>query len=209
MTSTAAPGPTATAAPEIPEPTTTNTLPPPPAPTTAAASTAGDLDAGSLPVPSGWRTVAGKGGEEEGYLGNGTWVHARDPRYAAFDVITIGCAQVTRDDYTDPTTALEGTYQRRGEPGVGLVLEFATATDARAYFDLYLEQVAACRGADAPVQISRLDTPTGLIDRRRYPDSDWTEVGNVVGRRVTLIILSDPKPGMTRTAAAALLAAIG
>jgi hypothetical protein len=35
-------------------------------------------------------------------------------------------------------------------------------------------------------------SPTGLIDRRTYPDGDWTEVGAVAGRRVTLVILSDP-----------------
>jgi hypothetical protein len=187
---------TPTAAPtepsEIPEPTTTNTLPPPAAPTKAAPSTAGGLDATSLPVPSGWKTIARAGGEEEGYLGNGTWVHQRDPRYAAFDVITIGCAAVTRDDYTDPTAALEGTYERKGEPGIGLVLEFATPPQAAAYFDLYQRQVTACQDEDAPVQITRVDSPTGLIDRRAYPDGDWTEVGNVSDRRVTLIILSDP-----------------
>ena len=49
------------------------------------------------------------GGDEEGFLGNGTWVHARDPRYAAQDVIAVGCAAVTRDDYADPTR-LEGNY---------------------------------------------------------------------------------------------------
>ena len=33
---------------------------------------------------------------------------------------------VTRDDYTDPTAALEGNYRNHsGAPGVGLALEFA------------------------------------------------------------------------------------
>lgn len=225
--SPAAPNPTASTAPgtqassaqppkagatepsEIPEPTTTNTLPPPAAPTKAAPSTAGGLDASSLPVPAGWKTIAREGGEEEGYLGNGTWVHERDPRYAAFDVITIGCAAVTRDDYTDPTAALEGTYQRKGEPGIGLVLEFATPAQAAAYFDLYQRQVTACQGDDAPVQITRVDNPTGLIDRRAYPDGDWTEVGNVSDRRVTLIILSDPGMRISARDARTLLTQIG
>lgn len=193
---------------EIPEPTTTNTLPPPRAPTKAAPSTAGDLSAKSLPVPAGWRTIARAGGEEDGYLGNGTWVHARDPRYAAFDVITIGCSAVTRDDYTDPTTALEGTYARHSEPGIGLVLEFATASDATTYFDLYRQQVDACRGDGGPVQIRVLDSDTGLIDQRTYPDGDWTEIGKLVDRRVTMIILSDPGHGITAGQAESVLAAV-
>ena len=203
--SAATPGESAS---EIPEPTTTNTLPPPPAPTAPAPSTAGDLDASSLPVPSGWRTIAREGGEEEGYLGNGTWIHGRDPRYAAFDVITMGCAAVTRDDYRDPTSALEGTYDRRGEPGIGLVLEFATAAEATAYFDLYIAQAQACRGDDAPVQINVLRRDGGLIDQRSYPDGDWTEVGKAAGRRVTLIILSDPGHEISSAQANSLLTAI-
>ena len=67
------------------------------------------------------------GSDEEGFEGNGTWVHARDPRYAAQDVITLGCATVTRDDYTDPDAALEGNYHNRsGDRGIGLVLELTT-----------------------------------------------------------------------------------
>ncbi len=133
-TSTAAspaPAPASPAPAEPDEPTTTNTLPPPPAPTAAAPSTAGELQASALPVPDGWRTVARKGSEEEGYRGNGTWVHARDPRYAAQDVITIGCADVTRDDYADPVAALAGDYVDAAKnPGVGLALQFADETGA-------------------------------------------------------------------------------
>ena len=98
-----------TARPTVVEPTTTNTLPPPAEPTKPAPTRAGPLTAASLPIPRGWRTVVRAGGPEEGYEGNGTWVHGRDPRYAALDVISIGCAAVTRDDYRDPIHALEGT----------------------------------------------------------------------------------------------------
>ena len=207
-TPTATPAASSPSVSTVPEPTTTNTLPPPPAPTRAAPSTAGDLTAGSLPVPDGWRRVVRKGGQEEGYLGNGTWVHARDPRYAAYDVITIGCAQVTRDDYRDPSSALEGTYDRKGRPGIGLVLEFRTGSEASAYFALYRSQAAACHGSSAPVQIQILPSSGGLVDRRTYPDGDWTEVGKLVDRRVTLIILSDPGHEISTGQAASLLAAI-
>jgi hypothetical protein len=197
-----------TAGPEVPEPTTTNTLPPPPEPSGPAPSTAGDLGEDALPTPSGWHPTARPGGDEEGYLGNGTWVHARDPRYAAFDVMAVGCAPVTRDDYADPISALEGTYDRAGEPGIGLVLEFATASAAQRYFDLYLAQLDACGGAEAPIRVERVTSPAGLIDRRLHPEGAWIEIGKVHGRRVTLIILSDPDRSIPDDAATRLLAQI-
>lgn len=207
--STPAP-PVSTPAPAAPtavaEPTTTNTLPPPPAPTAPAASTAGSLDASSLPVIEGWRTVARAGGDEEGYLGNGTWVHARDARYAAFDAITIGCADITRDDYPDPVAALEGTYQNSsGAPGVGLALDFAGPADAQRYWQRYRDQVRACTG-DQPVRIEVIADDSGLIDRRSYPDGEWLEVGRAGGTRVTLVILSDDDRSITAERAREILA---
>jgi len=185
-----APRPTPSA---VPEPTTTNTLPAPPEPTRPAPSVAGRLSARSLPVPAGWRSVARSGGTEEGYLGNGTWVHARDPRYAAQDVITLGCAAVTRDDYPDPVAALEGTLSGpEGEPGVVLALDFADARSATAYFRRYSEQVRACTQPSGPVLAAVQPSSRGLVNRRTYPDGRWTEVADVRGRRATCVILSDP-----------------
>jgi hypothetical protein len=133
-------------------------------------------------------------------------VHARDPRYAAQDVITIGCADVTRDDYTDPTSALEGNLRsRRGEPGIGLALQFADDAAATHYFALYTRQVQACTHADDPVRTTLLPGVNGLADRRTYPDGEWTEVGRQVGRRVTLIVLSDPGFTITPTQAQRLI----
>ncbi len=178
----------------ISEPTTTNTLPAPPDPTKAAASTAGTLTAAVLPVPTGWHTVIKRGDQEEGYRGNGTWVHARDPRYAATDTVTIGCTEVTRDDFTDPASALEGSYQNAaGEPGVGLAMQFGTAAAASHYFTLYRRQVSACTDPDGPMTATVLPSQLGLIDHRSYPgDDEWTEVVKLDGRRVTLIALTDP-----------------
>ncbi|GAA1427841.1 hypothetical protein GCM10009616_06080 [Microlunatus lacustris] len=194
----------------VPEPTTTNTLPPPPEPTGPAPSTAGDLTADALPVPAGWRTVPREGGAEEGFQGNGTWVHARDPRYAAQDVITIGCADVTRDDYPDPVAALEGSYaDEDGAPGVVLALAFADETAATAYWQRYTAQVEACRTLDDPVRTELVEGLPGLVDRRTYPDGEWTEVGRRTGARVTLVILTDPGHQMTRDQARALLQQLG
>ena len=179
------------------EPTTTNTLAPPPEPTGPAPSTAGDLDAAVLPVPAGWRTQVREGGEEEGFEGNGTWVRARDARYAAQDVITIGCTEVTRDDYPDPVRALEGGYtDGDGSPGIGLVLEFEDAAAASGYWDRYTEQVRACATLADPVRTDEVAVRQpadgdALMDRRTYPDGEWTEVGVRRGDRVTLVILND------------------
>ncbi len=200
---------TSPVSPSFAEPTTTNTLPPPPPPSEPAPSTAGELSAGSLPVPRGWRTAVLDGGEEEGFLGNGTWVHARDPRYAAQDVITLGCSPVTRDDYADPVAALEGNYRNSsGAPGVGLALQFADEQAADNYFELYRRQVTACSTGE-PVRITIETDVGGLVDRRTYPDSEWTEIAERNGRRITLIILSDPGHNLSKAAAQRILDQIG
>ncbi|MCW2804336.1 MAG: hypothetical protein JWN06_2553 [Propionibacteriaceae bacterium] len=190
------------------EPTSTNTLPPPPRPSRPAPSTAGRLTSKSLPVPAGWHPVTRKGGAEEGYQGNGTWVHQRDPRYAARDAITIGCADVSRDDYSDPVAALEGTYESpAGDPGIGLVLQFGTTDAAKGYYARYVQQVSACTSEDGPVVAEVIPSDQGLIDRRSYPDGDWTEVAALRRSRVTLVILTDPGHKISTAAAERLLAA--
>jgi hypothetical protein len=193
-----------------PEPTTTNTLPPPPAPTAPAAKTAGKLTAKDLPVPKGWRTVARPGGIDEGYQGNGTWTHARDARYAAQAVITIGCAPITRDDYPDPIAALEGTYGHKGainsQPGVGDLLQFKNSRDANAYYQQYLQQVRACNDPGGQVLAKIISSDLGLIDQRVYDGStDWTEVARLSGSRLTLIILTDPGHKISKAEAEAIL----
>ena len=201
-------GASPTGAPTIAEPTTTNTLPPPPPPTGPEPSTSGSLTARSLPVPKGWRTVVREGGAEEGFEGNGTWTLARDPRYAAQETITIGCTGVTRDEYRDPLAALEGTYESpKGQPGVSLALQFRSSADAAAYYRLYRHQLEACDDPDA-VLATVVPRPAGLIDRRRYPDGEWTEVGLQVGARVTLVILADPGHRISTMAAEELLAQV-
>jgi len=208
-TPTGAPSSAASSEPStISEPTTTNTLPPPPRPSKPAATRAGELTARSLPVPKGWKTVAREGGSEEGYEGNGTWVHARDPRYAANDVVTLGCADVTRDDYPDPKAALEGTYERAGQPGIGLVLQFGSAARAAAFWKVYLRQVQACQTGDGPVRTTITKSPLGLIDRRTYPDGTWTEVGAQVGERITLVLLAEDGRPISRGDSEALLSRI-
>lgn len=164
-------------------------------------------------MPKGWRTVARKGGGEQDYVGNGSWTHARDPRYAAQDVITVGCAPISRDDYTDPASALEGTYGRKGavdsQPGVGDVFEFKNAANAETYYQHYLDQVRACNDPNGQVYAKIISSDHGLIDQRVYDGStDWTEIAKLTGDRVTLIILTDPGHKITKAAAEAVLAKI-
>lgn len=194
---------------EPPEPTTTNTLPPPPEPTAPAPKSAGALTKKDLPEPAGWQPVARQGGAEQGYRGNGTWVQGRDPRYAAQDTITIGCATVTRDDYPDPTAALQGTYGKRGDtstPGIGLALQFGNDADAKVYYQRYVEQVRSCDDPDGPVQATVINSDLGLIDQRRYSGgTEWTEMAGRHGNRVTLVILTDPGHTVDKSAAESVL----
>jgi hypothetical protein len=163
-------------------------------------------------VPTGWRTVARKGSSEEGYQGNGTWVHARDPRYAAHDVVTLGCTEVTRDDYPDPVAALEGTYKtKKGGAGVGLVLQFSNQQRARTFFEVYLKQIRACNQPNGPVLIKVIPSSAGLIDQRTDPvdpTNDWTEVGLMKDQRVTLVVLTDQGHKRSRTQSERLLSQI-
>jgi hypothetical protein len=46
---------------------------------------------------------------------------------------------------------------------------------------------------------------TGLVDRRTYPDGKWTEVAERNGRRITLIILSDPGHAIGKESAQRIL----
>ena len=45
----------------------------------------------------------------------------------------------------------------------------------------------------------------GLVDRRTYPDSDWTEIARQTGSRITMIILTDPGHRISRAATRAIL----
>jgi len=137
-------------------------------------------------------------------------VHARDPRYAAQDVIALGCIPVTRDDYTDPSAALEGNYQNRsGDRGIGLVLEFPDEQAATKYLDLYQRQIWACTRRNQPVRTAIVPGVARLVDRRTYPDSEWTEIVERNGSRITLIILADPGHSITKASAKRILDQIG
>jgi hypothetical protein len=120
-------------------------------------------------------------------------------------VITLGCSTITRDDYTDPSAVLEGTYQKNGAPGIGIVLQFDGRRAAARFYSRYTHQVAACTSPDGPVLTRIIPSKLGLIDRRTYPDGDWTEVGALKADRLTLIILTDPGHKISKQSSERLL----
>ncbi|WP_143028245.1 hypothetical protein [Tessaracoccus flavus] len=188
-----APSPTQTA--PAPPPTAPNSLPPndraptapPPVPTAPAPSTAGGLSEADLTVPDGWEPTARPGSPEEGYLGNGTWVHATSPEHSAYAAIALGCTDVGA--YPTPVAALEGTIVGPdGQPGVGLALEFGSQDDAAAYFAEWTRQAEACVGT-VTEKVS-LDDETWV--GRRLLDTVWSEAVALSGTSVRLLILDDP-----------------
>jgi hypothetical protein len=46
---------------------------------------------------------------------------------------------------------------------------------------------------------------SGLVDRRTYPDSEWTEIVERNGPRITLIILSDATHAISKASARRIL----
>lgn len=44
----------------------------------------------------------------------------------------------------------------------------------------------------APSERRSSPRPAGLVDRRTYPDREWTEMARQSGSRITMIILTDP-----------------
>ncbi|CAL8971574.1 hypothetical protein TESS_TESS_02452 [Tessaracoccus sp. O5.2] len=159
----------------------------PPVPTAPAPSTAGGLTESDIAVPDGWSPTARPGSPDDGFLGNGTWVHATSPAHSAFAAISLGCTDLRA--YPQPAAALEGTLTNAdGAAGVGLVLEFADAAEAQAYFAEWVRQAEACLGTVTQRLALTADTWVG----RRNLDTVWSETVGVRGASVSLLIVDDP-----------------
>jgi hypothetical protein len=55
------------------------------------------------------------------------------------------------------------------------------------------------------VRTAILSGVEGLVDRRTYPDSKWTEIAERNGSRITLIMLADPGHSITKASAHRIL----
>lgn len=173
----------ATGAPTAPN--TAATLPPPtqdPSP----AATSGPLHLDSQPRPPGWTPTAAHAP---------TATRARDPRYAAWEAMMVGCAPVDRRTWIDPAHALEVAVSRDGRPGVGLIMQFSSQQAALRYLGAFEQQLGACPARPSAQQpgVIRIESAPGLwLGRRLLPDgSVWAEVATVSGATVRLWILQD------------------
>lgn len=190
---TTAPEPTATPTAVQVRPTPSSTMvaappqQPPPAPTAPAPSTAGGLGATDVAQADGWEPIARAGSPDEGFMGNGTWVHATSAEHSAFAAISLGCTEL--GPYPMPVAALEGNLtDGGGRPGVGLTLEFSSAEDAQAYFAEWLRQAEACLGTATQKLTASADTWVG----RRILATTWSETAGVRDDTVRFLIVESP-----------------
>lgn len=160
---------------------------PPPPPTEPAATTAGGLSPYDVGTADGWEPVAKPGSAEEGFMGNGTWVHATSAEHSAFAAIALGCTDL--GPYPLPMAALEGNLaDDDGNPGVGLTLEFSSRSEAETYFAEWLRQAEACVGSFTEKLTSTSETWVGL----RHLDTTWSETAGLRGNTVRFLIVQAP-----------------
>ncbi len=183
------PAPTPSTEPTSPSLSPTATaepVPDPQLPTGPADTSTGGLDESVLPVPEGWERVAKEGSADEGFFGNGTWVHAVDPVLRGAGTLAVGCDDASPDlAGMVPTAVLEGTLEREGAPGIVLAMEFADEDAAARYFEEYKRQVGLCEGTVVE-QVG--ETPQTWFGRRDLGQT-WSEAAALNGDRATFIIL--------------------
>lgn len=210
-------------APESAPPGTESPEPPVSAPgLTAPAETAGDLDQDSVPAAPdlgrGWQQYVDPGQPEEGYVGNGSWVRAREVAEVVQGVIPLGCTRLDAPPALPvPEHALEATYRGPGgAPGVALTLDYDRTRDARALVAGFARIARSC---PAPAERVRARDPLTVVitpvrveedrvlDRRRdYGEGSspwlWSEAVVRNGSRVGLLILATdpaaPAPDLDR-----------
>jgi hypothetical protein len=194
------PVPTVTVPTAIP----TDAAKPPQAPEQATApppASAGPVTAENLPAPDklgqGWKTYTDPGGAERGFLGNNTWTRRRDGHQAAYEALPVGCANPPlTGSLPIPLHALQGSYRTGADqPANALLLRFANATKAMAYFSGYHARMKAC-GDSGGLTVQLLwSTDTTAAAVRRYAAAEaYVEVSVVRGSTVALLAEQAAKP---------------
>ena len=176
--SPATPRPTSQVSPERPDPSEARGLPSAD-PASPPSATSGSLRRATLPAPArlgpGWAYRVDPGSAEEGYVTSGQPATARDPDEVAVALTPFDCPDLAEPPaLPTPRRALEVTYVHRhgAAPGVGLVLDLASAGQAATFVREYVAAQAACsagraRVADATaVEVLSRD-PAGAVVRRR------------------------------------------
>ncbi len=155
-----------------------------------AATAAGPLNEAALPrMIVGYQGVPGKPTEGE-FNPNGSWVRATDAAVASYQALPM-CG--TERETPRAAYALAGSYAGPGDaPGNGLVLQFADARSAQAWYAAFVDRMAACPADNGPVTVTDLNRGDGSFTARRniaYARTTWSETGRVKGDRVLLIAL--------------------
>jgi hypothetical protein len=176
--------------PQLPEQATA----PPPA-------TAGPLSARNLPAAdklgAGWKTYVDPGGAEAGFLGNNTWTRRRDAHQAAFEALPSGCSgKPVAGSLPVPQYALSGSYRTPDAlPATALLLRFADAAKATAYYTGYQARMSACgTGGDLSVkQLWSEQTATAAI--RTYVGAEsYVDLSVIQGTTVALLATTSTDP---------------
>ncbi|MGO1384276.1 MAG: M15 family metallopeptidase [Arachnia sp.] len=154
-------------------------------PRAASPVTAGELDTSSLARPQGWDEAVLDGSVDDGFTGNGTWLHAVDAATKGTDVLAVGCAPTTTDAPV-PVAALEGNLVADGRPGVSIAMQFASDGEAADYFAAWKSQKMACTGASVTELGGSEGTWLGQWD---VDGSVWSEVAGQRGDTVKLTLL--------------------
>jgi hypothetical protein len=182
----------------------TDAAKPPQAPEQATApppASAGPVTAKNLPAPEklgqGWKTYTDPGGAEQGFLGNDTWTRRRDAHQAAYEARPIGCANpAPKGSLPVPLHALQGSYRTAaGLPANALLLRFADATKATAYFTGYQARMKGCGKSGGLAVQSLWSLATSAAAVRRYAAAEaYVEVSVVHGSTVALLAEQSANP---------------
>ena len=179
-----------------------STTPAPP-----AATTAGDLDAGTFAASVGrWKAVPGEG-DEGTYQPNGSWVHALDANQVSQSLAMQGCEanslpraqHVLASDYKDA----------QGARAVAQALRFGDAASASAFLAAYTKSVSSCVGKTNPMSVTVIEKGQRLVDRRTMlaDQTVWLEVVKVDGTLVRMFVANDQGSGLTAAEITAIASA--
>jgi hypothetical protein len=159
------------------------------------------VTAKNLPAPEklgkGWKTYTDPGGAEHGFLGNNTWTRRRDGHQAAYEALPVGCANPPPSSSLPvPLHALQGSYRTAADqPANALLLRFADAAKATAYFTGYQARMKGCGDSGGLAVQSLWSTATAAAAVRRYAGADaYVEVSVLHGSTVALLAQQSAKP---------------
>lgn len=163
----------------------------------------GSLTAKVMPKASvfglGWHRDNAAGGAEQGFEGNGSFVHARDPHHASYELLPIGCTNPPPDDLAlpMPAAALVGAYRRGPEQAWAIALGFASEADATGWVRGFVEVETDCGRDLTAMTATRVDRPLDaeatIFENTRWNSGQpWSQTLTRNGS--TVLFLGSPTP---------------